>query len=105
MYRSLLASLERVRPHHAYIVHVQSKEDLGKQNVESFDILFSNQYSVQDWHDVHGDFSERRRCRFRMVDFWGTPPEQNSIGMHLKQYLVLFPNPWNQSVGFITTGD
>ena len=70
-----------------------------------FDILFSNQYSVQDWHDVHGDFFERRRCRFRLVDFWCTPPEQNSVGMHLKQFLVPYPNPWNQFVGFVTTGD
>jgi hypothetical protein len=29
-----------VRPHHAQVVHAQSKEDLGKQNIESFDIFF-----------------------------------------------------------------
>jgi hypothetical protein len=105
MYRSMLTSLERVRPHHAQVVHVQSKEDVGKQKVKSFDILFSVQFSVQDRYDVHGDFFERRRCRFRLVEFWGTPPEQISFGMHLKQQLVPYPNPWNQFVGSITMSD
>jgi hypothetical protein len=37
-----------------------------------------------------------------MLDFWGTPPEQNHIKLDgTKQFLVPYRNPWNQNFGFV----
>ena len=40
------------------------------------------------------------KCRYRIIDFWGTPPPQNHHNMHLKQYLTPYPNNYNQFIGY-----
>ena len=40
--------------------------------------------------------------RYIFVDFWGTPGYQNHLKVNLKQYLVPYPNGYNQFIGYIT---
>ncbi|KAG2392031.1 hypothetical protein C9374_013516 [Naegleria lovaniensis] len=43
------------------------------------------------------------KCRYRLIDFWGTPPTQNHHKLNLKQYLTPYPNNYNQFIGYHQT--
>jgi len=61
-------------------------------------LVFSCEYSLKGTLEV---LKEQRvsLCVLRLLDFWGTPPEQNHIKINPKQYLVPYPNPWNTFLG------
>ena len=40
-------------------------------------------------------------CVYRWLDFWGTPPEQNGIRHHLRQFLTPYDYSYNMHLGFI----
>lgn len=65
---------------------------------QSFDIVVLDQYGLDDFQ-VTGLLPEYT-CKLRLIDAWGTPPEQNHMGLQLHQFWVLNPNPWNYWIGF-----
>ncbi|KAL9651034.1 hypothetical protein ABK040_012778 [Willaertia magna] len=85
------------------------KSNLSEQNI--YHLLFIETYSFQDllnnifnikdnshiWHDHFSKF----KCRYRILDFWGTPESQNHEKLNLKQYLIPYPNKYNQFIGYI----
>lgn len=63
-----------------------------------YDILITDQYGIDTVKRHMQDF-DSTKCRLRLLDAWGTPPEQNHDKLHLRQYLVLNRNPWNEWIG------
>jgi hypothetical protein len=80
----------------------QSQQDLSAFDVDSYPLIFMDQYGLDSLHSLvkPGDRS-KVYDKLRLLDFWGTPPEQNHLKLDLKQFLVPYPNPWNFFLGFV----
>ncbi|KNC52336.1 uncharacterized protein AMSG_08305 [Thecamonas trahens ATCC 50062] len=70
---------------------------------DAFDVIFTDQYSFAVLESAGLFHLDLDRCRYRFVDFWGTPPNQNSVCFHLRQYLTPYANEWNAPMFYDAT--
>lgn len=109
LYHSILAALESLDElvGAGNVVLATSKnevvEALKELPWEAYDVVFTDQYSFSVLEDLGLFNLEADKCKYRFVDFWGTPPNQNSVCFHLHQYLTPYQNEWNQRIGYDAT--
>jgi hypothetical protein len=72
------------------IYHVKSLVVQGRE--KEFDVVVTDIYTISSiLENCPSIFAPSYRCKFLLLDDWGTPPEQNSLLLHTRQYMV----PWN----------
>jgi len=71
----------------------------------SFDVILTDEYSLKSI--MSNTPFDVIKCKLRLMDVWGTPPNQNWHNLHTKQFLVPFPmapdgsEPWNAVTGYV----
>ena len=55
----------------------------------SFDILITDTESLKSLRSM--GLEKEANCKYRVLDVWGTPPSQNHLKLHTKQFWVPFP--------------
>lgn len=68
-------------------------------DTKTYDIIITDTYSIP----AIEDYIAKERCKFRIIDYWGTPPSQNHLKLHLWQFWTPFDfqHPSNYMVGNI----
>lgn len=67
------------------------------KSTKTYDIVITDTYSIP----AIEDYIAKERCKFRIIDYWGTPPSQNHLNLHLWQFWTPFDfqHPSNYMVG------
>ena len=59
---------------------------------DDFTFLFIDQYGLDDVKAASKPAFSQWKCRLRLLDFWGTPPNQNHEKLNPLQLLVPYPH-------------
>ena len=67
--------------------------------VGDYDLYVTDTFSIEPIKK----FILEEKCKFRIIDYWGTPPRQNHLNFDLLQFLTPFnfQNPPNHHIGYI----